>query len=51
MSVSDWTGDASTSYKISSNLKIDSTTNDSSDVKLTINESGLSATLIWGDYD
>lgn len=99
MSVSNWTGDPATSYKISATLRIaensdpvkivdsnnngvyarldiantnsvqlvndttanngtlkanviiDSTTNNNSDVRLTISSAGISAKIIWGEYD
>lgn len=40
-----------THYKLKSNLKIDTEINNSSDILLTISSKGLSATVIWGDYD
>lgn len=48
LGVSNWTGDASTSYKISANLVVN---NDTSDVLISVTDSGVSAQVVWGDYE
>lgn len=42
---------SNTQKTLTANLNINNSLNDNSDVKLTIDSSGLSAKIIWGEYD